>query len=370
MSSGLGGEGVRSRSPCAHAAQERRPLGQLVECQGEVAPLGHARERVARAADALQERRDRARGADLQHEVHVADVDAQLERGRRDESAERSRLEPLLGVEPALARQAPVVAGDRVLAQDLRELRGDPLGHLPRVHENERRAVLADQVRHPGVDLLPLLVRADGGERRGRDLDRQVERAEAARVHERALAPRAGQEAADLVERLLRRREPDPLDLAAAERLEPLEREGEVAAALVAHERVDLVHDHRAHVGQLGAAARAREQEVERLGRRDQDVRRAAAPSRPAATTTCRPSAPAPGSRAGTAPGRGSRPAARTGSSGRRSKGPAAARRRAPESCRGAPAPGAAASRSPRGTRRASCPSPWARRSACAVPRG
>ena len=176
----------------------------------------------------------------------------------------------------ALARQAAVVAGDRVLAQDLRELRRDPLGHLPRVHEDERRAVLADEVGHPRVDLLPLLVRADGGERRGRDLDRQVERAEAARVHERALAPRADQEAADLVERLLRRREPDALDLAAAERLEPLEREGEVAAALVAHECVDLVDDHGAHVGQLGAAARAREQEVERLGRRDQDVRRAA----------------------------------------------------------------------------------------------
>ncbi len=169
-----------------------------------------------------------------------------------------------------------MVARDRVLAQDLRQLRGDPLGHLARVHEHERRAVLADQLGHPGVDLLPLLVRADGGERRGRDLDGQVERAEAARVHERALASRSGQEAADLVERLLRRREADPLDLAAAQRLEPLEREGEVAAALVADEGVDLVHDHRADVSELGAAARAREQEVERLGCRHQDVRRAA----------------------------------------------------------------------------------------------
>ena len=55
--------------------------------------------------------------------------------------------------------------------RSLRELGGDALGHLARVHEHERRAVLADQLGHALVDLLPLLVGADGGQRRGRDLD-------------------------------------------------------------------------------------------------------------------------------------------------------------------------------------------------------
>ena len=52
-------------------------------------------------------------------EVHVADVDAELERGRGHERAQLPGLQPLLGVEPALAREAAVVAGDRVLAQEL-----------------------------------------------------------------------------------------------------------------------------------------------------------------------------------------------------------------------------------------------------------
>ena len=58
---------------------------------------------------------------------------------------------------------------------------GDALGHLAGVHEDERRAVLADELRDARVDLLPLLVRADGRERRGWDLDREVELAERAR---------------------------------------------------------------------------------------------------------------------------------------------------------------------------------------------
>ena len=106
-------------------------------------------------------------------EVHVADVDAELERRRRDESPQRSRLQPLLGVQAARLREAAVVARDGLLAEQPRELRRDALGHLARVHEDERRPVLADELADALVDLLPLLVRADRRERRRRDLDRR-----------------------------------------------------------------------------------------------------------------------------------------------------------------------------------------------------
>jgi hypothetical protein len=55
--------------------QERRRLHELVEREREDPALRNAIERVARAADALEQRRDRARRAHLDHEVDLADVD-------------------------------------------------------------------------------------------------------------------------------------------------------------------------------------------------------------------------------------------------------------------------------------------------------
>jgi hypothetical protein len=55
--------------------------------------------------------------------------------------------------------------------------------------------------------------------------------------------------------------------------VQPLERERQVRAALVARHRVDLIHDHGADVRQPGSARRRGEQDEQRLGRGDEDVR-------------------------------------------------------------------------------------------------
>jgi hypothetical protein len=55
--------------------------------------------------------------------------------------------------------------------------------------------------------------------------------------------------------------------------LEPLELQGEMHTSLRARDRVNLVHDHHAHVGEHPATPGARQQDVERFRRRDQDVR-------------------------------------------------------------------------------------------------
>ncbi len=265
----------------ADAAQDGRALHELVEREREEPALRDPLQRVAGAAHTLEERRDRARGADLDDQVHVADVDPELERRRRDERAELAGLQALLGVEPPRAGEAAVVARDRLFAEQPRELCRDALGHLARVHEDERRRVLAHQVRHPGVDLLPLLVGADRGKGGGRDLDPEVELAEGARVDERAIPSRADQESAHLLQGLLSRRKPDPLYGASRQRVEPFERQGEVAPPLVPHEGVDFVHDDRRDRSEHRASAVAREQQVERLRSRHQDVRRPARHGRP-----------------------------------------------------------------------------------------
>jgi hypothetical protein len=134
--------------------------------------------------------------------------------------------------------------------------------------------VLAHEIGHAGVDLLPLLVRADGRERRRRDLDAEVELAERSRVDEGALASGPDEKPAHVLERLLRRGETDALDRPARQGFEALQREGEVASPLVPRERVDLVHDDGRDGPEHSAAAVARQEQIERLRRRDQDVRR------------------------------------------------------------------------------------------------
>src|SRR5437667_459945 len=79
----------------------------------------------------------------------------ELQRGGRNERPEAARLQPLLGVEPPLPRKTAVMARHGVLSEELRELSGDALGHLARIHEDQRRAVLAHQLGDPKVDLLP-----------------------------------------------------------------------------------------------------------------------------------------------------------------------------------------------------------------------
>jgi hypothetical protein len=92
-------------------------LDELVERERKEPPLRHPPERVPGAPDALEEGRDRTRGADLDHQVHVADVDAELERSGRDERPQLARLQPLLGVQPPRPGEAPVVARNRLFTE-------------------------------------------------------------------------------------------------------------------------------------------------------------------------------------------------------------------------------------------------------------
>ena len=96
-------------------------------------------------------------------------------------------------------------------------------------------------------------------------------------VDDLALSPWPHQEARHLGERGLRRRQPDPLRLAAAfrtnKRIEALQRQRQVRPPLGGGHRVDLVHDHPLGACQHLPRARGQHQ-VQRLRGRDQDVRR------------------------------------------------------------------------------------------------
>src|SRR5690606_8334673 len=80
--------------------------------------------RAPHAPDPRQERRDRARRAELHNEIDVADVDAELERGGGDDRLQLPGLQPALRVQAMLLREAAVMRRHRILAE--------PLGEMPR----------------------------------------------------------------------------------------------------------------------------------------------------------------------------------------------------------------------------------------------
>src|SRR5258705_9429816 len=178
--------------------------------------------------------------ADLAHEVHVTDVDAELERRGGDERLQRAVLQPMLGVEPNLLRQAAVMRGDRILAEPLAQVPRRPLRHLSRVHEDQRRAVLGDELRQAVVVLLPDLVRHHRVERRARDLDGEVDFAAMPFVDDGAVRwTIAHQELRDFLDRLLRPGEADPLDAKAGLKARLYVRQRTVDGADVRQRTVD-----------------------------------------------------------------------------------------------------------------------------------
>ena len=299
----------------AHAPGDHRALEQVgAELREDPAArdLAHA---VAGAADPLKARGDRLGRLHLDDEIHGAHVDAELERRGGHEAGKLARLEEVLDDEPLLASERAVVgAGDvvrlvsvvRLLGGELVQAHREPFRSAAAVHEHDRRAVLLDQAQQLGVDGGPDRARGRGlgrgaearadqvtASRRGalpavggidhvvgirlahaldRHVDLQVERLSLAGVDHRALAAHAHEEAPDLLERALSRRQADPLERPAGQLLEPLQGQREMRAALGPGHRVDLVDDHRLGVHEELARPRG-EHQVERLGRGDEDVR-------------------------------------------------------------------------------------------------
>ena len=217
-----------------HSLRDHGRFEQVEPELGEDPALGDRAQLVTGTADPLQAAGDRLRRLDLDDEVDRAHVDAELERRGGDEARDLAALQQLLDLDALLARERAVVrAGDLLLGQ-LVQAQREPLGQAAVVDEHDRRAVLLDELQQLRVDRGPDRARRRPGavrdvaavhdlgpaDRLGggevahvleRDDDLEVELLRAAGVDELD-RPRAGDEAPDLLERPLRRREPDPLE--------------------------------------------------------------------------------------------------------------------------------------------------------------
>ena len=171
------------------------------------------------------------------------------------------------------------------LGGDLVEPCREPLRQPPAVGEDDRALVLLDQVDDVLLDVRPdrlrprrlvgvLVVVARLGHVLHRDDDLQVPLLGARRRHD---LHRRGptQEPRHLLQRPYRRAQPDPLGRPVEQRVEPLEGDREVGAALGAGYGVHLVDDHRLDAAQA-LAGLAGEHQEQRLRRGDHDVGRLA----------------------------------------------------------------------------------------------
>ena len=150
-----------------------------------------------------------------------------------------------------------------------------PLGGAAGVGEDQRGAVGLGEPRQPVVDLAPDLVRHHRLQRRIGKLDGQIALTVVAGIDDgEGIVPRADEEPRHLLDRLLRRRHADPQRRVVAERCQPLQRQRQMRAALVAGQRMDLVHNHRLHRLQHLAPACGRQQDIERLRCGDENMRR------------------------------------------------------------------------------------------------
>ena len=273
------GEDDAVERAASHRADSGGALEQFVPRQGKDDSLGDSALPVARTPHALQQGGERSRRAQVANQVDVADVDAEFQRRRGDDGGERAGFEPLFGIEPDLARQRTVVRGGAALAESLREPVGDALGQPSRVDEHDGGAVALDVGGDAVEHLGPVLVRGDGADVLIGHLDGKRHLALVAHVHDRAIGSavpfssfRADEQAGNFLDRLLRGAQADALEPRIAKGVEPLQRERQVRAALVPRHGVNLVHDDGARALQHFSAALGRQEDVERLGRGDEDV--------------------------------------------------------------------------------------------------
>jgi hypothetical protein len=160
---------------------------------------------MPRTPDTLQKTADRSRRTELADQLHIADINTQFERSRRNQHLQLAAFEALLGIQPLLFRQAAVMRRDGGLAEPLSEMARNTLGHPARVHEHERGAVLRDQIGEAVVDTLAHIVRHDCFERNGRQFECEIALAHMADIDDRTRSI-ASQELRDEFDRLLRRR--------------------------------------------------------------------------------------------------------------------------------------------------------------------
>ena len=277
------------------------------------------------AADALQQARGALRRADIDDEIDVAPVDAEIERRGADHRAQPAGRHRGLDLAALRDVERAVMQRDReVVVVDAPELLEDALGLAAGVDEDQRGLVALDELVDLADRVMARNARPRADARRCRACVTSGGAPPSATTRSADASPRAAAAPDSGADRRLghRRREADGGEVG-REREQPREAERQQIAALGGDQRVQLVeHDAPQRAEQIGRVGRGEEQR-KLLGRGEQDVRR----DRGAGAGASRPACRRCGSRCGSA-APSPRPAFR-GCARCRPRAPSAARCRA-----------------------------------------
>ena len=138
-----------------HAPRDDRALEQVAAELREDPPAAHLIDAVAGPPDALQPAGDRLGRLDLEHEVHRAHVDPELERAGGDEAGQLARLQQLLDLRSLLAGERSVVGARDLRLGELVQSQRHALGRAAVVDEHDRRVVRPHELEQLRVDRGP-----------------------------------------------------------------------------------------------------------------------------------------------------------------------------------------------------------------------
>src|SRR6185437_2545713 len=127
-------------------ANQGGAFDQLVARGGKEAALWNSAAPMAGSAKALERDTDGAWRSYVQSQINVANIDSQFERSGGHQNFQFAIFELALGVQAQLARQAAVVRANNIFTQTFGKIKRNALSQAARVHKNQGRAVLLDQL--------------------------------------------------------------------------------------------------------------------------------------------------------------------------------------------------------------------------------
>src|SRR5207249_2669636 len=89
--------------------QQRRTFDQLIASRRKDTAFREAGHGLSGSSDSLEQGRDRPSRAELAHQIDVADVDSELERGSCDQRFQLARFQSLFSRKPLLASKTAVM---------------------------------------------------------------------------------------------------------------------------------------------------------------------------------------------------------------------------------------------------------------------
>ena len=139
---------------------------------------------MAGSPNALQGNRNRPWRTNLANEIDCADIDAKLQRGRRDNRAKRAILELFFRFQPQPPRKTSVMREHRIFAEALAKMMCHTFRKSSGVHKYQSRPVGENELRDMVVDLPPHFIARYWSKFVFRDLDRNIEIATVSAVND------------------------------------------------------------------------------------------------------------------------------------------------------------------------------------------